>query len=99
MRSWARAWETASPADFAAQYAEDGMYVVHAFRFARSGRDALEEHRHLAQGDLELHDGAPRDPLARGRRVHDVRLQGTFTGDLPRMKATGEDVVFHGRWA
>lgn len=95
-RSWARAWETPDPAGFAAQYTEDGLYTDHAFRMTKAGREAIAEHSaiwHSAISNfvvvpLEIH------PLEDGAFMTYL-CKGTFTADLPLMKATGEDVVFH----
>ncbi|HKS45825.1 MAG TPA: nuclear transport factor 2 family protein [Amycolatopsis sp.] len=96
-RSWARAWETASPADFAARYAEDGKYVDHAFRGTKSGRDAIEEHSDIWHRAISNFTMVPREihPLEDGAFMTFVG-RGTFTGDLPILKATGKDIVFHG---
>ncbi|MFD8000462.1 nuclear transport factor 2 family protein [Streptomyces mirabilis] len=96
-RSWARAWEIASPADFAAQYAEDGIYVDHAFRRAKSARDAIEEHSviwHKAISNFRI-DPREIQPLEDGAFMTFIG-RGTFTRDLPIMKATSADIVFHG---
>ncbi|MGQ4598709.1 SgcJ/EcaC family oxidoreductase [Nocardia sp. R6R-6] len=97
IRAWADAWGNATPEEFAAQYTEDGVYIDHAFRFGRSGRDAIAEHSAIWHNSITDFRMTPREV----RETDDGALMtwvatGTFARDLAAMPATGKDFVMHG---
>ncbi|HJT90904.1 MAG TPA: nuclear transport factor 2 family protein [Mycobacterium sp.] len=96
-RAWARAWGHASPQDFAAQYTEDGVYVDHAFRIARSGREAIEEHSAIWHNSISNFEMTPREIWATPDGAFMTWVgTGHFARNLAAMAATGADFVCHG---
>ena len=96
-RAWAHAWGHASPTEFAAQYTEDGVYIDHAFRLARSGRDGIAEHSVIWHNSITDFEMIPREIQAfPGGAFMTWTGTGHFSGDLPLMPATNADFVMHG---
>lgn len=96
-REWALAWGQASPDEFAAQYAEDGIYIDHAFRLARSGRAGIAEHSAIWHSSITGFEMTPREiqPFSAGAFMTWLG-SGHFGKDLPAFPATNADFAMHG---
>ncbi|MGY4099348.1 nuclear transport factor 2 family protein [Nocardia sp. R16R-3T] len=97
IRSWAHAWGNASPEEFADQYTEDAVYIDHAFRIARSGRDAIAEHCAIWHNSIKDFEMTPRQIRATGDGALMTWVAtGNFARDLDIIPATGENFAMHG---
>ena len=95
--TWAHAWGHASPRDFAAQYTEDGVYIDHAFRIARSGREAIAGHSAIWHNAVTNFEMTPRQIwTSPGGAFMTWVGTGHFARDLADLAATGADFVCHG---
>lgn len=103
---WAEAWSATPPNEAAAQawqnlYSPSAVYTDHAFQITRKGRQTLKRHWEIwrtAMPDfvLTIAESTPSEVLPDGRTRYSIRTNnnGTFTGEFPRRKASGNKFYF-----
>lgn len=99
---WAAAWSQTDPAEWLNIYAEDATYTDYAFGFIRRGKAGLKDHFDIwrkAHPDFKMSvvEVWPAIELGDGLVKESIRTKnvGTFTNDLPRMKASGKEFEFY----
>ena len=99
---WAAAWSQSDPINWANIYAEDATYTDYAFGFIRRGKAGLKDHFNIwrkAHPDFEMIvlEVWPAIDMDDGHMKTSIRTKnvGTFTKDLPSMKASGRKFEFY----
>ncbi|KAK5175764.1 uncharacterized protein LTR77_000904 [Saxophila tyrrhenica] len=100
--TWASAWSQTSPSVWTSIYTPTATYTDYAFGFIRRGHGGLKQHFDLwrtAHPDFQIIvlETWPAIDLGNGRTKHSIRTKnvGTFTNDLPSMKASGRKFEFY----
>ena len=99
---WATAWSQTDVSAWTSIYADKATYTDYAFGFIRRGKPGLGEHFTIwrkAHPDfrMEVVEVWPEIVLDENLVKHSIRTRnvGTFTCDLPTMKASGKTFEFY----
>ena len=99
---WTTAWSQTDPAVWLDVYAGEATYTDYAFGFIRRGKAGLAEHFKLwrtAHPDFRatVVEAWPGLNLGGGFVKYSIRTRnvGTFTNDLPSLKASGREFEFY----
>ena len=99
---WTSAWSQTNVSKWTSIYTPDATYADYAFGFIRRGKAGLEQHFDIwrtAHADfmMKIHEAYPGIDLGGGRVKYNIRTsnKGTFTKDLPVMKASRKKFNFY----
>ncbi|KAK3657511.1 hypothetical protein LTR56_002285 [Elasticomyces elasticus] len=99
---WAAAWSQTSPQIWTSLYTPSATYTDYAFGFIRRGHAGLKSHFEIwrtAHPDflMTVTEAWPGIDLGDGLVKYSIRTsnQGTFTNDLPTLKASGKKFDFY----
>ena len=99
---WTSAWSQTDPSIWTSIYTPEATYTDYAFGFIRCGKAGLEDHFKIwrtAHPDFRVSivEAWPGLDLGEGLVKYSVRTMnvGTFTNDLPTIKASGKTFEFY----